>query len=47
MIQEFEPQDFATVDAISEPKHVWWNIDKIIVYTGDDIPKSTEENNVE
>ena len=31
--------DFADVENIPEPKHVWDNIDFWVVYTGDDIPK--------
>ena len=38
MIQEFTPDQQAQVDAIPEPKRVWWDITRIVVYTGEDIP---------
>jgi hypothetical protein len=28
----------AEADAISGPKHLWYNLGEIVVYTGDDIP---------
>ena len=38
MIQQFGPNDWDAAEAIPEPKHVWWDIDRIVVYTGEDIP---------
>lgn len=38
MIKIFGTDQQALVDAVPEPKHVWWDIDQIVVYTGDDIP---------
>jgi hypothetical protein len=36
MITIYQTQEEA--DAIPEPKHVWFDVDKWVVYTGEDIP---------
>jgi len=31
-------QTQSEADAIPEPKHLWYDINRIVVYTGDDVP---------
>lgn len=42
MILEFTTDQQAEVDAVPEPKHVWWDITRIVVYTEGDIPPPPE-----
>lgn len=46
MIYEFGPDDHESVDAIPDPKHVWWDIDRLVVFTGDDIPPPSNSGSV-
>ncbi len=41
MIYEFTDMKTAQAqaDSIPQPKSVWWDISRIVVRTGDDIPK--------
>lgn len=36
MIQEFGQNDWELVNAVPEPKNVWWDITRIVVSTGED-----------
>ena len=38
MIQYFSPDDFTSAQAVTGPKVVWWDVTRIVVYTGVDIP---------
>src|ERR1035437_9018452 len=38
MIQYFSPDDFTSAQAVTCPKVVWWDVTRIVVYTGVDIP---------
>jgi hypothetical protein len=42
-IETFTIAQQALVDAIPEPKHLWYNLNEIIVYTGDDLPTPNTE----
>jgi len=38
MIHEFTVDQQDLVDAITEPKHVWYDLGRIVVFTGSDMP---------
>jgi hypothetical protein len=42
MIYEFKNMATAEEDAaaIPEPKHIWWDVNRVLVYTGEDFPES-------
>lgn len=37
MITEYTTMEEAF--AVPDPKHIWWDVDKAIVFTGEDIPE--------
>ena len=42
MIKEYTPAQEAEVKAIPDPKHIWYDLDRIVVYTGDDLIKNSD-----
>lgn len=38
MIIELGPDEMDKAQEIPDPKHIWWDITHIVVYTGEDVP---------
>ena len=43
MIKEYTINELAEAEATPHPRHVWINGDRVIVYTGEDMPNDPIE----